>query len=262
MSKRQSPSGLFPEAKSVIVLGLPYPKPNNTVTLLSKGEGKVASYAWGKDYHLMIPRLHGLLMDSLQSKIKKSITWKGFTDSAPILERDFGVRAGLGWIGKNGCLISPQHGSTFLLSEIFCDLVIESDAHLIQDHCRACTRCLNACPTQCILTDRTIDASRCISYLTIEHKGVFSEDQETLIEDWGFGCDICQTVCPWNQRFADVAGHPDLSSEEPHRSITLTLLESLDDTSFRKYFLESPLLRPKLSGLRRNLLAVEKNQKR
>ena len=125
--------------------------------------------------------------------------YKSFTDSAPILERELAQRAGLGWIGKNSCLINPENGSFFLLAEVFTDMVLEPDVPFEFDRCGACTRCVDACPTRCIQPDRTIDSRKCISYLTIENKGHIPMELREQVGGWVFGCDICQTVCPWNK---------------------------------------------------------------
>ncbi|HMN12292.1 MAG TPA: tRNA epoxyqueuosine(34) reductase QueG [Bellilinea sp.] len=262
MRKREDPRVLLAEAKSVIVLGLPYPKSLPKDSTAEPLSGKVASYAWGLDYHQVIPKLHDELMTVLQDNIGETIHWKGFSDSAPLLERDFGVRAGLGWIGKNGCLISPQQGSTFILSEIFCALELNSSSSTVDDRCGTCRQCIDACPTRCIQHDRTIDATRCISYLTIEHKGEFAENQAALVGDWAFGCDICQAVCPWNLRFADPEGSPHLQTETKRNTVHINELVDISEAEFKVNFRDSPLLRPKLSGMLRNLRANIQNKKR
>ena len=160
---------------------------------------ELPAYAWLPDYHLTIPILINEFIERIEKKLGRNINYKAFTDSAPILERDIAQRAGLGWIGKNSCLIHPDQGSFFLLAEVFTDIELEIDQPLLADRCGSCTRCLEACPTHCILPNRTIDAYRCISYLTIENKGPIPRDMRKYTGNWIFGCDICQMVCPWNR---------------------------------------------------------------
>ena len=193
-TRRADPKQILPECKSILVLAIPYsPLP------LGEGTGvKVASYALGDDYHDIIPQRLKLIVEFIEEQIGHSVPNRYYTDTGPILERDLAQRAGLGWIGKNTLLINPKAGSTFFLSEILLGIELEPDEEIITDHCGTCTRCLTACPTQCILPDRTLDARRCISYLTIELKDDIPEELRPLMEDWIFGCDICQQVCPWN----------------------------------------------------------------
>ena len=175
-----------------------------------------------------------------------------FVDTGPILERDLAQRAGLGWIGKNTCLINPAGGSYFLLAEIFLDLELEPDRPFTTDQCGTCTRCLDACPTGCILSDRTLDAGRCISYLTIELKEGMPPELRPLTGDWVFGCDICQMVCPWN-RFASpegdpvFRGDPDTRQPEPVGELALTTQD------FNRKFKDSPVRRAKRRGYERNV---------
>jgi epoxyqueuosine reductase len=172
-----------------------------------------------------------------------------YTDTGPILERDLAQRAGIGWIGKNTCLIHPGHGSYFLLSEIFLDLELEPDSPFVTDHCGTCTRCIEACPTDCILEDRTIDATRCISYLTIELKEDVPVELREKVDSWVFGCDVCQMVCPWN-RFAG-EGDPAFERERPAASLTEDL--TLTPQAFNRRFKASPVKRAKRRGYLRNV---------
>jgi epoxyqueuosine reductase len=181
--------------------------------------------------------------------VRRPIKNRWYTDTGPILERDLAQRAGLGWIGKNTCLIHPQHGSYFLLSEILLDLELEPDPPFVSDHCGTCTRCIEACPTDCILPDRTIDATRCISYLTIELKDDIPLELRDKLGDWVFGCDICQQVCPWN-RFAGEAD-PAFDSKTPPRSLTEEL--TLTPQAFNQRFKRTPVKRAKRRGYLRNV---------
>ncbi len=198
-SRRTNPREILPECKSILVLATPY-SPS-----LPMGEGvgvrnrtRIASYARGEDYHNVLPARMKELVQFIEEQVGGPIKNRCYTDTGPILERDLAQRAGIGWIGKNTCLINPKQGSYFLLSEIFLDLALEPDPPFITDHCGTCTRCIEACPTDCILPDRTLDARRCISYLTIELKDDIPTELREKMGDWVFGCDICQMVCPWN----------------------------------------------------------------
>ncbi|OGO73127.1 MAG: tRNA epoxyqueuosine(34) reductase QueG, partial [Chloroflexi bacterium RIFOXYC12_FULL_59_14] len=176
---------------------------------------------------------------------------RAYTDTGPLLERDLAQRAGLGWIGKNTCLIHPRAGSYFLLAEILLGLELDPDSPIVTDHCGTCTRCLDACPTDCILPDRTLDARRCISYLTIENKADIPADLRPLIGDWIFGCDICQTACPWN-RFAAPEGDASFHPRAGAAATDLVHTLALTPESFRRRFARTPLQRAKRRGLLRN----------
>jgi epoxyqueuosine reductase len=249
-TRRANPREILPECKSILVLATPYHPP------LPEGEGpgvraeaKVASYAWGNDYHEVLPARMKELVQFIEEQVGGPIKNRYHTDTAPILERDLAQRAGIGWIGKNTCLINPKQGSYLLLSEIFLDLALEPDLPFLTDHCGTCTRCITACPTQCILPDRTIDARRCISYLTIELKDDIPTELRPLVGDWVFGCDICQMVCPWN-RFA-VEGDPAFGEETPPLSLTGEL--ALTPQEFNQRFKRTPVKRAKRRGYLRNV---------
>ncbi len=250
-ARRADPREILPECKSILVLATPYSPPSPS----RRGAGgEVAAYAQGEDYHDTLPSRMRTLVEFIEEQVGHSVINRWYTDTGPILERDLAQRAGIGWIGKNTCLINPKKGSYFLLSEILLDLELEPDAPLTTDHCGTCTRCIEACPTDCILPNRTIDATRCISYLTIELKEDIPVELREKIGDWVFGCDICQDVCPWN-RFAS-QGDP---AFEPEPSSTLrtlhTLTEELDLTpqAFNQRFKQSPVKRAKRRGYLRNV---------
>jgi epoxyqueuosine reductase len=175
------------------------------------------------------------------------------------MERELAQRAGLGWIGKNTMLINPQHGSYFLLAEILIGIELDIDAPITTDHCGSCRRCIEACPTKCILEDRTLDAKRCISYLTIEHKGAIDEELRPLMGDWVFGCDVCQVVCPWNKRFADSHGDPELSGGNSCPKLEEEL--RLSASEFNRKYKSSAIKRAKRRGYLRNLHIVSGNAK-
>jgi epoxyqueuosine reductase len=234
-----------------MVLATPYPAPSEITRSEGPGEGKVkvAAYARGDDYHDILPARMRELVRFIEAQVGAPVANRCYTDTGPILERDLAQRAGLGWIGKNTMLIHPKHGSYLLLSEILLDLELEPDQPFITDHCGTCRRCIEGCPTNCILPDRTIDANRCISYLTIELKDDIPLTMRESIGDWVFGCDVCQQVCPWN-RFA-TNGDTAFESKTPLPSLT----EELDLTpqAFNQRFKESPVKRAKRRGYLRNV---------
>jgi epoxyqueuosine reductase len=245
-ARRADPRRILPECRSILVLGTPYSPPSPS----RRGAGgEIASYAWGKDYHDLLPKRMNSLVQFIEEKAGRPVRNRWYTDTGPILERDLAQRAGIGWIGKNTCLINPKSGSYFLLSEILLDLDLEPDPPFITDHCGTCTRCIEACPTDCILPDRTLDASRCISYLTIELKEDIPIEMREKIGDWVFGCDICQAVCPWN-RFAD-EGDPAFGKENPALSLTDEM--GLTPQAFNEHFRGTPVKRAKRRGYLRNV---------
>jgi epoxyqueuosine reductase len=197
------------------------------------------------------PRLQEIV-SFIEEQIGHPIPNRYYTDTGPILERELAQRAGLGWIGKNSMLINPQAGSTFLLAEILLGIELEPDEPFPTDHCGTCTRCIDACPTHCILPNRTLNANRCISFLTIENKGDIPEDLRLPMQNWIFGCDICQQVCPWN-RFSQPAD-PALETKIPLPIQTSDLL--LLSSEFNQRFKKSPITRAKRRGYVRNLAVV------
>ncbi len=252
LRSRQEPQNLVPWAKTLVIFAWPYPL--NRSQSEAPG-GQVAGYAGQQDYHLTLPAMLSAMMQEIQAQIEVPFQFKVFTDSAPILERELASRAGLGWIGKNSCLISPQCGSAFLLAEVFLDVELTPDTPFSSDLCGTCQRCVQACPTQCIQPDRTLDASRCISTLTIENKGEIPAERVPLLGNHLFGCDVCQSVCPWN-RFALQSGQTLTYSAQE-----MTFMLQMDDEDFTNRFQDHPIRRAKLSGWLRNLCAVLANQK-
>ena len=202
LQRRKSPADLLPGTKSVIVLGLPYPL-HPLERLKDMSIGLVSGYAIGEDYHQRIPNMLAALVGYLREQLRPNSRVEVYSDSAPILERELAVRAGLGWIGKNSSLVNPTAGSAVLLAEIFIEYQLEPDAPYEEDRCGTCQRCIQACPTGCILPNRTIDARRCLSYHTIENRGSVPEEIMSKQGNWVFGCDICQMVCPWNRHSVD-----------------------------------------------------------
>lgn len=262
LERRADPRQILPECRSILVVGMPYHPPPVSSLNDPAPRGRVAAYAVGTDYHLIIPGRLQKLLAFLEQLTGHPIPSRIYTDTGPILERDLAQRAGLGWIGKNTCLISPQNGSYFLLGELLLGIDLPHDEPFTSDHCGTCTRCMTACPTQCILPNRTIDARRCISYLTIENKGDIPEDLRPLMGEWVFGCDVCQMVCPWNKRFGQHS-IPDPSMQArpglPFPSIPEDL--SLTPQEFNQKFKDSPLKRAKRRGYQRSLVIAAANNR-
>lgn len=258
-SARADPTALLPGCRSIIVLGAKYnPPPVNRAS--SAEGGKVAAYAIGDDYHdVLIGRLNELVQ-FIEQYAGQPVASRAYTDTGPILERELAQRAGLGWIGKNTMLINPQAGSYFLLAELLLSLDLPPDEPLETDHCGSCTRCLEACPTECILPDRTVDATRCISYLTIELRGSIEEHLREQMGDWLFGCDVCQEVCPWNLRFATATEDPAFQARQFVQDAGIEEFLRLDIDGYQKAFKGSPLKRAKRGGLLRNAAIAAGNR--
>lgn len=250
---RADPVRILPSVQTILVVGMRYFDPASQPAPPTPLHGRVAAYAWGKDYHEIIIQRLEQVAHQIEALSGQPLIYRAYTDTGPILERDFAMQAGLGWIGKNTCLISPRHGSYFLLGVLFIDLKIEPDPPFTTDQCGKCRRCIEACPTDCILPDRTIDAARCISYLTIENKGPIPVGLRPAIGNQVFGCDICQQVCPWNIRFGKPNGNPDLAPqpEQPFPHLPTSLL--LTPQQFKEKYMATPLLRSKRRGFLRNI---------
>ncbi len=253
MARRADPRRILPECQSILVLGMRYQPPAGADGDNATPQGRVASYAWGQDYHDVIPPRLRALAAFIEAEAGHPVPHRWYTDTGPILERDLAQRAGLGWIGKNTCLIAPGQGSYFFLAEILLGLPLQPDPPFRADHCGTCTRCIEACPTQCILPNRTLDAGRCISYLTIENKGEIPEDLRPLIGNWIFGCDVCQMVCPWNRRFAAPAPEPAFAPREGVPAPDLVAELRLSPQEFNRKFKGSPVKRAKRRGYLRNV---------
>lgn len=246
--KRIDPRKLVDGAQSVITLLYNY---HTTEEQEDPAAPKISKYAYGKDYHFVIKRKLKDLLQFIQDEIGE-VNGRCFVDSAPVMERDWAKRSGAGWIGKNTLLIHPKQGSYFFLAELILDLKLEYD-NPIKDYCGTCTRCIDACPTEAISEEGYIvDGSKCISYFTIELKEAIPEDYKDRFENWAFGCDICQEVCPWN-RFSkphqepEFLPHPDLLKMSKSDWIELT------EEVFRELFRRSAVKRTKYAGLKRNI---------
>lgn len=251
--KRLDPRLLSDGARSVIVvLKNYYPEKS----LPPEQPYLISRYAYGTDYHFVIKEKLRQLQDYISVESGES-QYRIFTDSAPVLERAWASRAGLGWIGKNSMLITPRKGSYFFIGEIVTSLELDYDQPYGGDYCGDCSRCIDACPTKAIRNDRMIDARRCISYLTIEKKGEIPEEFHQKYRQWIFGCDICQEVCPWN-RFSSPHQEEQFIINEEVRNMTPEDWENLDKDNFNRFFKKSPLKRAKFEGVVRNINNLDK----
>lgn len=250
--KRLDPTKLVEGAKSVITLMYNYyPGPEED----TKSSYKFAKYAYGKDYHYVLKDKLKSFLAHLQEEIG-DIGGRVFVDSAPVMERQWAAKSGLGWLGKNTLLINKNHGSFFFLAELVLDLELEYDGP-IKDYCGTCTKCLDACPTGALTEARILDGSKCISYFTIELKEAIPSEFKDTYENWIFGCDICQDVCPWN-RFSK--RHKESEFEKSKGVETLITEGWIDITVevFNKLFKDSPIKRAKYQGLKRNIKFINK----
>lgn len=247
---RIDPTRLVPGAKSVITLLLNY-FPGREM-LSEVGTPKIAKYAYGKDYHEVIRGKLNQLLKRIRENIGE-VEGRGFVDSAPVLERSWAVRSGLGWVGKNGNLLHKQAGSFFFIATLIVDLDLEYDVPFVGDFCGSCRKCIDACPTDAISEDRVVDGSQCISYFTIELKDLLIPDHmKGKFQDWLFGCDTCQDVCPWN-RFSTQATEMEFSPIPAILHFGTAEWEELTEERFKEIFRHSPLKRARFAGIRRNL---------
>lgn len=249
--KRLDPTKLVPGAKSVVSLLLNYHTDNKQK---DANAPKISSYAFGEDYHLVIKDKLKHLLKRLKDQIGE-IDGRVFVDSAPVMDKAWAAKAGLGWVGKNTNLISKQVGSFFFIAEMIIDLELEYDLP-VTDHCGSCTACIDACPTQALTAPYEIDGSKCISYATIELKEAIPSEFKGKMEGWAFGCDICQTVCPWN-RFAKPHNEPAFQPQEDLLTLTAQQWKEMTDETFRRVFKNSAVKRAKYSGLVRNIKFLE-----
>ena len=245
--KRVNPQLLVPGAKSVItVLKNYYPANESSNTI------KISKYAYGKDYHLVIKDSLKKFYTDLQQQLG-SFNARGFVDSAPVLERSWAVKSGLGWVGKNGNFITKQQGSFFFIATLIVDIELEYDNEFVKDYCGTCTKCIDECPTEAILPNKVIDANKCISYHTIELKDAFiNNGLKGKFDNWMFGCDTCQDVCPWN-RFSKPNREQAFDPKTEIFDFNANDWLQLTQESFATIFKDSPLKRTKLQGIQRNI---------
>ena len=245
--KRLDPRLLVEGAKSVVSLSFNY-YPSQ---FQNSESYKISKYAYGQDYHHVIKSKLRELLASIEDEIGE-VNGRCFVDSAPVLERAWAERAGLGWNGKHSLLIEKQKGSFFFLAELIIDLELDYDAPTKTDHCGECTRCIDACPTEAILPNNVIDSNKCISHLTIELKDSIPNQFKNDIENWMFGCDICQDICPWN-RFSKPHNEPLFAPKEELLNFNKKDWEEITEETFGKVFQKSAVKRTKYSGLKRNI---------
>jgi len=250
---RVNPYKLLPGAKSVVSFLMNY----FPVADQEKNVPKISKYAYGKDYHEVIrPKLVSILAQ-MKEKLG-DFHGRGFVDSAPVLERSWAVLSGLGWIGKNGNLIQKKSGSFFFIATLIVDLELNYDTPVSADYCGTCTRCIDACPTQAIEADKVVDGSKCISYFTIELKDLLiPEPMKDKFDDWMFGCDTCQDVCPWN-RFSKPTQEPAFTPITEILHYDEKDWEDLSEEGFKKIFAGSSIKRAKYQGIKRNLHFLRK----
>jgi len=245
---RIDPRQLVLGAKSVITLLMNYfPKDKQAA-----GTPKISKYAYGKDYHEVIREKLNKLIELIKINVGE-IHGRGFVDSAPVLERTWAQRSGLGWVAKNGNLINKQMGSFFFIATLITDLDLVPDEPFAKDYCGNCSRCIDACPTDAILPGKVVDGSKCISYFTIELKEMLIPgEMKGKFENWMFGCDICQDVCPWN-RFSKTTNEIEFTPLPEILDLSTKEWEMMTEEKFKKIFDHSPLSRSKLKGIQRNL---------
>ena len=249
---RVNPMLLVPGAKSVITLLKNYYPSQQQ----QPGTPGISKYAFGEDYHIIIRRQLNQFLDELRNNIGE-IEGRGFVDSAPVLERSWATRSGLGWIGKNGNLITKTGGSFFFIATLITDLELQPDDAFAKDYCGSCRRCIDECPTEAILPDKTIDGSRCISYFTIELKEeVIPASMKGRFDNWTFGCDTCQDVCPWN-RFSHPHQEPGFRAIPEILNLSSQEWMEMSETTFNQLLKNSPIKRSKWKGMMRNLRFVK-----
>ena len=250
---RIDPSKLVPGARSVITLLLNYfPSERQEQEAM-----KIAKYAYGADYHEVIKHKLNTLLQQMNQSIGE-VQGRGFVDSAPVLERSWARESGSGWIGKNANLITKKGGSYFFIATLITDLELEYDDPFVKDYCGSCTKCIDACPTDAIQENKVVDGARCISYFTIELKEmVIPDEMQGKFNDWIFGCDICQDVCPWN-RFSTPTSEPEFKPIPGILNFSTKDWEDLTEDAFKKIFRNSPLKRSKFQGIKRNLNFIKR----
>ncbi len=257
-ARRADVRNVLPSARTVIVTATNYNTDRPySLECVEPERAHVARYAWGDDYHEVIGRRLDELLAWMRRESEEPFEARVYVDTGPVQERVYARHAGIGWIGKNTCVISPTLGSWLLLGEILCSLPLATDEPAL-DHCGTCSLCIEACPTGAIVSPGELDATRCISYLTIEHRGPIPAEHRAAIGSHVFGCDICQEVCPWNA-LAPVSADPAWQPRPIWDGATVASLSSLDDEALRSALRGSAMSRAKVEGLRRNLRVASEN---
>lgn len=251
--KRLDPRKLVEGCKSIISLSFNYYPEEQQRT----DSYKISKYAYAEDYHEVIKRKLRVLIEKLQIKIG-AINARSFVDSAPVMDKVWAKESGLGWVGKHSNLISKSQGSFFFLAEILIDIECEYDQAFQTDHCGTCTKCIDACPTEAIVSPYIVDGSKCISYFTIELKKEFESNMDLKFDDWIFGCDVCQDVCPWN-RFSIPHQHQEFMIKEEIKNYTKKDWEEISEEKFKIIFKNSPIKRSKYEGFKRNIIYNKKS---
>jgi epoxyqueuosine reductase len=248
--KRLNPTLLVDDAKSVVSLLLNY----YPAELQSPDSYKISKYAYGQDYHFVIKEKLKEFLFSIQSTIGE-VSGRAFVDSAPVLDKAWAAKSGLGWIGKNSNLLSQKVGSFYFIAELIIDLDLDYD-NPTTDHCGTCTACIDACPTEAIVTPYVVDGSKCISYFTIELKENIPHEMKGKFDDWAFGCDVCQDVCPWN-KFSKPHNEPLFDANPELMSMSKKDWIEITEETFKAVFKNSPLKRAKFQGIKRNINFLE-----
>lgn len=245
---RANPRERYPWARSVVVILVPY-SPDRPDAVEGALSNHISRYAMGDDYHDVLDRI----LRRFEEALGGAKSWR-YVDTGPLSDRTYGAQAGLGWIGKNGMLISDEIGSYFFIGTLVTALENDIESSLVTDRCGTCTRCLDACPTNAILPDRTIHSAHCISYATIEHRGPLEAHVAAHLDGNAFGCDICQEVCPWNGRAPE--SHPAFAPRDSYRATPITDLLRMEQGDFSTLFSKSAVKRAKLAGMKRNVAAI------
>ena len=246
LHKRKDVKEILPTAKSIISLALNYYTPENHSD--KNDVGKVSRYAWGKDYHVVIwQKLDEL--ETMLKEIEPEFETLSYVDTGPVMDKAWAVRAGIGWMGKHTNVINPEIGSWFFIATLITNYEFDY-SEIIVDHCGTCTACIDACPTDAIVQEYVVDANKCISFQTIENKNEIPIELKGKFDNWIFGCDICQDVCPWNQKFSVISSVKEFYPL--NKEMTYNEVMKLDNVSFKERFVESPIKRTKLKGLQRN----------
>ncbi|HVO72390.1 MAG TPA: tRNA epoxyqueuosine(34) reductase QueG, partial [Ignavibacteriaceae bacterium] len=248
LEKKKDVKKIFPDAKSIISLGMNYYMPGEFEN--DKSSGKISRYAWGKDYHLVITeKLDKMVKDLIL--IDPGFRFKYYVDTGPVMDKAWAAKSGIGWMGKHTNIINREYGSWFFIANMITNFEFNYSMPA-EDSCGSCTACIDACPTNAIVDEYLLDASKCISYLTIENKNEIPEKFKGKMDSWIFGCDICQDVCPWNKKFARESSAAEFFPGELKKEIPFEEILQMGESEFRHKFKESPVKRAKLSGLKRN----------